>query len=76
MAKFIKPFKGVPKGEIYPKQYQVGDECPTELEDGARSLKALEKASSKTAAAAVDGQASDTDAAAGASDGDAAAGSK
>jgi len=47
MAKFTKPFKGVPKGEIYPKEYAVGDECPAELEDGARSLKALEKTASK-----------------------------
>jgi hypothetical protein len=44
MAKFIKPFKGVPEGEIYPKQYEVGEDCPPELEDGARAMKALGKA--------------------------------
>ncbi|MBW0450848.1 hypothetical protein [Paraburkholderia phenoliruptrix] len=45
MPKFIKPFRGVPEGEIYPKQFEAGDECPPELEDGARAMKALEKPS-------------------------------
>jgi hypothetical protein len=42
MPKFTKPFLGVPKGEIYPVQYDVGDECPVELEAGAVELDALE----------------------------------
>ncbi|WP_213761971.1 hypothetical protein [Caballeronia sp. dw_19] len=42
MPKFIKPFKGVPEGEIYPAQFNVGDECPPELEAGATELRALE----------------------------------
>ena len=41
MAKFTKPFAGVPNGEIYPIQYQVGDECPAELAAAAESLGAL-----------------------------------
>lgn len=42
MPKFIKPFRGVPEGEIYPKQFEIGDECPSELEAGAKELGALE----------------------------------
>lgn len=41
MAKFIKPFRGVPEGEIYPVRYAAGEECPPELEAGALSLGAL-----------------------------------
>lgn len=41
MAKFIKPFRGVPVGEIYPIQFAVGEECPAELEAGALSVGAL-----------------------------------
>ncbi|MBH1384617.1 hypothetical protein I5T81_07600 [Stenotrophomonas maltophilia] len=41
MAKFIKPFRGVPEGEIYPVQFVVGDDCPPELEAGALSVGAL-----------------------------------
>jgi len=42
MAKFKKAFRGVPDGEIYPKDYVRGDECPPELEEGARELGALD----------------------------------
>ena len=42
MPKFIKPFRGVPEGEIYPKQFEAGDECPSELEAGAKEVGALE----------------------------------
>lgn len=52
MPKFIKPFRGVPDGEIYPKQFEAGDECPSELEAGARELGALEGSEDKKAAAA------------------------
>ncbi|WP_295516230.1 hypothetical protein [uncultured Stenotrophomonas sp.] len=41
MAHFIKPFRGVPKGEIYPVQFAVGDPCPPELESGALSVGAI-----------------------------------
>lgn len=41
MANFIKPFRGVPKGQIYPVQFAVGDPCPPELEAGALSVGAI-----------------------------------
>lgn len=41
MAKLIKPFRGVPEGEIYPVQFVAGDDCPPELEAGALSVGAL-----------------------------------
>lgn len=41
--KLIKPFRGVPKGEIYPRQYQAGDECPPELLSSAVELEAVEQ---------------------------------
>jgi len=41
MAKFIKPFRGVPEGEIYPVQFVAGDPCPAELEAGALSVGAI-----------------------------------
>lgn len=40
--KFTKAFKGVPNGEIYPVDYQPGEECPAELEDGAAASGAIE----------------------------------
>lgn len=47
--KFTKTFKGVPDGDIYPVEYQPGDECPPELEQAARELEALDgKAEPKT----------------------------
>ena len=49
MAKFAKPFRGVPAGEIYPVQYQPGDECPPELEKAAKALGALEQPKPKKA---------------------------
>jgi len=36
-----KPFQGVPNGEIYPVNYQPGDECPPELESAATDLGAF-----------------------------------
>ncbi len=41
MAKLIKAFLGVLNGEIYPTQFEAGDECPPELEAGALELGAL-----------------------------------
>ena len=43
MAKFSKPFYGVPAGAIYPVEYKVGDECPRELELSAKALGAIEQ---------------------------------
>lgn len=42
MPTFKKQFTGVPNGEIYPKTYEAGDECPPELVAGAQSLDALD----------------------------------
>lgn len=39
---FTKPFQGVPNGEIYPVNYQPGDECPPELESAAAELGAFD----------------------------------
>ena len=39
---FTKPFQGVPNGEIYPVDYQPGDECPPELESAATDLGAFD----------------------------------
>jgi hypothetical protein len=41
MAQFSRAFMGVPNGEIYPREFQAGDECPPELEAAARELGAL-----------------------------------
>lgn len=41
MSKITKPFRGVRSGDIYPTQFHVGDECPPELEAGARASGAL-----------------------------------
>ena len=49
MPKFIKPFRGVSEGEIYPKQFEAGDECPSELEAGAKEVGALEGSERKPA---------------------------
>jgi hypothetical protein len=40
--KFSKPFKGVKAGEIYPTDFEPGDECPPELEQAARASEVLE----------------------------------
>lgn len=41
MRKFLKPFRGVKDGEIYPTDFEAGEDCPLELEAGAESLGAL-----------------------------------
>lgn len=38
---FEKPFTGVPNGEIYPINYEPGEECPHELLDAAKELGAV-----------------------------------
>jgi hypothetical protein len=45
MAKFTARFRGVPDGEVYPKTYGPGDECPPELEPGAVAAGVLEQSS-------------------------------
>lgn len=40
---FTKPFRGVPDGQIYPVDYEPGDECPPELEASATALGAFEE---------------------------------
>lgn len=40
--KLTKPFRGVPDGQIYPVQYQPGDECPPELEAAATAFGAMD----------------------------------
>lgn len=42
MRKFIKAFRGVRDGDIYPTEFAAGDECPPELVAGAESLGAIE----------------------------------
>jgi hypothetical protein len=44
MARLTKPLLGVAHGEIYPRWYQAGDECPPELEQAAREIGALDDA--------------------------------
>ena len=51
MAKFIKPFYGVPNGEIYPVHYNVGDEIPEEFLEVAEKLAAASAATSAVVAA-------------------------
>ena len=41
MAKFTKPFYGVPNGEIYPVQYEKGDDIPPELLEAAKEADAV-----------------------------------
>lgn len=35
--KFTKPFSGAKAGDIYPTQFNVGDECPPELLAAAKA---------------------------------------
>lgn len=41
--KVTKEFLGVPDGEVYPRTYAPGDECPPELLEAAVSLDAVEQ---------------------------------
>lgn len=38
---FEKAFTGVPDGEIYPINFEPGDECPPELLDAAKECGAV-----------------------------------
>lgn len=51
MAKFIKAFLGCTGGEVYPTEFAVGDDCPKDLEEAARSTGALPAKGKKLTAA-------------------------
>lgn len=42
MVKLVKALFGVPDGEVYPREFSAGEDCPPELEDAAREIDALE----------------------------------
>lgn len=42
MAKFTKRMMGAANGEIYPRWYEAGEDCPPELEHAAREAGALD----------------------------------
>lgn len=44
MAKLTKDLYGAANGEVYPRIYAAGEDCPPELEDAAREIDALEEA--------------------------------
>lgn len=64
MAKFRKAFLGVPAGEIYPREFARGDECPPELLDAAIALGSVKapKASAEVEKADEDDDEDDDDA--------------
>lgn len=41
MAKFTKSFSGVVAGDIYPTDFEKGEECPAELVEAAKEAGAL-----------------------------------
>ncbi|WP_417419247.1 hypothetical protein [Hoeflea sp.] len=46
--KFTKPFKGATGGNPYPQDFNVGDECPADLELAAMEAEAVEDGDEKT----------------------------
>lgn len=52
MAKLIRDVFGVASGEVYPRTFVSGEDCPPELEAAARAAGALEPSRVATAAAA------------------------
>lgn len=42
MARLTKPITGVVNGEVYPREFPVGADCPPELEEAAAVAGALE----------------------------------
>lgn len=42
MAKLTKDIFGVANGDVYPRTYATGEDCPPELEDAAAASEALE----------------------------------
>lgn len=47
--KLTKSLLGVVDGEVYPRAFAPGDDCPPELESAAREAGALEDKASKKA---------------------------
>jgi hypothetical protein len=41
--KFSQPFKGVIDGDVLPTDFEAGDDCPPELEEGARVMGSLDE---------------------------------
>lgn len=54
MAKLTKAIQGVANGEVYPREFAAGEECPPELEEAARALGALGKKGAAAPAAEPD----------------------
>jgi hypothetical protein len=46
--KFTKPFRGVIDGEFYPTEFQIGDECPSELLEAAQIMEVVDTKKSKS----------------------------
>lgn len=44
MARLTKPLFGVPDGEVYPREFAAGADCPPELEAAASEIGALDAA--------------------------------
>lgn len=40
--KLTKPLYGVPLGEVYPRWFAAGDDCPENLIEAAKSIEAVE----------------------------------
>ncbi|MCP8894292.1 hypothetical protein KYK29_05070 [Shinella daejeonensis] len=40
--KFTKPFRGARRGEAFPTDFKIGDDCPPELLAAARAIGAIE----------------------------------
>lgn len=58
--KFTEPFYGVKAGEIYPTRFKIGDDCPPELVEAAKSVGAVGQTTKKAAKkAGKDGDSSD-----------------
>jgi hypothetical protein len=57
--KFARELLGCAKGDVLPRIFEVGTECPPELEEAARALGALEVPAdeTKTKTAAPEGKA-------------------
>lgn len=55
--KFSKPFSGVVNGDVMPTDFGAGDDCPRELEAGARELGALRDKQTAAEAKAADAEA-------------------
>lgn len=47
--KLSKAISGVVDGEVYPRTFAPGDDCPPELENAAREAGALENKAAKKA---------------------------